>query len=123
MTNEDREQIAIMDWSLTVRNQYPELKLLYHVANERKCSPQQGQLLKRKGVKRGVPDMFLPVPRGGYCGLYIELKADGGRVSKDQAWWLKELEEQGYCTCICLGWQDAAKTLQWYLKLGVCHDG
>mgnify|MGYP004433785991 CR=1 FL=1 len=30
--------------------------------------------LKRQGVKAGVPDLHLPVARGGYNGLYIELK-------------------------------------------------
>lgn len=34
----------------------------------------------------GVPDIFLPAPRGGYAGLFIEMKRrKNGRVSIDQA--------------------------------------
>ena len=124
MTREDSEQIAVMDWSLAVRHKYPELRLLYHVANERKCTPAEGAFMKRKGVKRGVPDLCLPVPRGKYHGLYIELKAPGGRASEDQKWWMKELETQGYVAAVCIGWRAAADLIESYLNMEVRHvDG
>lgn len=124
MTREDSEQIAVMDWSLAVRQKYPELRLLYHVANERKCTPAEGAFMKRKGVKRGVPDLCLPVPRGKYHGLYIELKAPGGRASEDQKWWMKELEMQGYVATVCIGWRAAADLIESYLNMEVQHvDG
>ena len=124
MTREDSEQIAVMDWSLAVRQKYPELRLLYHVANERKCTPAEGAFMKHKGVKRGVPDLCLPVPRGKYHGLYIELKAPGGHASEDQKWWMKELEMQGYVAAVCIGWRAAADLIESYLNMEVQHvDG
>ena len=39
-------------------------------------------MLKRQGVKAGVPDIMLPAARAGYHGLYIELK--GRREHDDQ---------------------------------------
>jgi hypothetical protein len=66
---ENQHQAAVIKWSLCVRGKYPELKLLYHVPNERKCSAVEGANLKRAGVKRGVPDLCLPVARGKYHGL------------------------------------------------------
>ena len=36
--------------------------------------------VKLMGVKRGVSDIFLAVPKEGNGGLWIEMKAQGGRV-------------------------------------------
>ena len=45
-----------------------------HVPNEGKRSPQQGAKLKRMGMQKGFPDLVVPLPRGNYHGLYIEMK-------------------------------------------------
>ena len=85
---EDQIQQAVIRWSqqASVRKMFPQLALLYHIPNERKCTPQQGARLKRMGVKSGVPDLHLPVARGAYHGLYLEMKTEKGRVSANQAW-------------------------------------
>ena len=81
-------------------------------------------MMKSKGVKRGVPDLCLPVPRGGYHGLYIELKAPGGRVSEDQRWWIRELGAQKYAAVSCIGWRAAADMIEKYLGMEGYHvDG
>lgn len=115
---EAQHQQMIIKWSQqpTIRHMYPELKLLYHVPNERKCSAIQGRLLKLMGVKSGVPDLVLPVARGGYHGLYLELKADKGKLSDSQKWWLLELTRQGYYAVCCHGWEEAVECLKVYLR-------
>jgi len=115
---EAQHQAAVIKWSLAVRGKYPELRLLYHVPNERKCSAAEGENLKRAGVKRGVPDLFLPVARGRYHGFYIEMKAETGKESLDQAWWREELTAQGYFSTVCHGFESAIKVLEWYINLG-----
>ena len=116
---EDQHQAAVMQWSqqASVRAMYPELKLLYHIPNERKCTPQQGMRLKRLGVKAGVPDLDLPVSRGGHHGLKIEMKAEKGRTSEEQEWWIRELTLQGYMCRVCYGWKDAVNEIVRYLEL------
>lgn len=116
---EDQHQAAVIKWSQqeSIRKKYPELKLLYHIPNERKCTPQQGARLKRLGVKSGVPDLDLPVPRGGYHGLRIEMKTETGRTSANQKWWLDELREQGYCCIVCHGWEEAVRQVEAYMNL------
>lgn len=116
--SESQEQTRLMDWTKqpSVRGQYPDLKYLFHIPNERP-DKIQAALLKRMGVKPGVPDLFLPVPRGKYHGLFIELKKAGGRVSADQGWWLEHMDRKGYACRVCWGWCEAAEVLQWYLKL------
>ena len=92
---EAQHQINVIKWTQQpgIRRKYPELKLLYHIPNERKCSQIQGRQLKLQGVKSGVPDLHLPVARGEYLSLYIELKAEKGKVSDNQNWWITELQE------------------------------
>jgi hypothetical protein len=116
--SESQEQTRLMDWTKqpSVRGQYPDLKYLFHIPNERP-DKIQAALLKRMGVKPGVPDVFLPVPRGGYHGLWIELKVDGGKPSKEQRDWLEYLNGAGYCALLCYGWQTAQMEIEKYMKL------
>lgn len=116
---EQKEQIALIQWSQqpSIRQAHPELKLLFHIPNERP-DKVQAALLKKMGVKRGVPDLCLPVSRGGYHGLFIEMKTSGGKASDAQFWWGENLKTNGYLFDICYGWEEAAEVLQWYLNLG-----
>ena len=123
LSKEDGHQYALMLWAqqASVRHQWPELALLYHIENERQCSPQQAARRKRMGVKRGVPDLCLPVRRGPYAGLYIELKTPAGRPSQEQTWWVHQLQEAGYSACVCYGWEAARDELLHYLNLAVAE--
>lgn len=116
---EDQHQAAVIKWSqqASIRQKYPELKLLHHIPNERKCTPQQGARLKRLGVRSGVPDLDLPVARGNYHGLRIEMKTESGRTSDNQKWWLEELDKQGYCCAVCHGWEEAVQLIERYMQL------
>lgn len=117
--SEDKHQEYVIKWSQqpSIRQKYPCLKLLYHIGNERKCSPAEGARLKRLGVKPGVPDLHLPVSRGKYHGLYIEMKNEDGKTSDKQDWWIEELSTEGYFCEVCHGWESAVRVLEWYLCL------
>lgn len=115
---EAQHQKAIFDWAWLVRNKYPELALLYHVPNGGSRNKIEAANFKRQGVKAGVPDLCLPVPRGRYHGLYIELKTEKGRTSSTQENWIRELNKQGYFAKVCHGWQSAVRVIEWYLGLG-----
>lgn len=120
LSTEDGHQYALMLWAQqpSVRKQWPELALLYHIENERRCSPTEAARRRRMGVKRGVPDLCLPAARQGYQGLYIELKKPGGRVSEEQKWWIGRLAGQGYFATVSYGWEAAMAVLEWYLGPG-----
>ena len=115
---EDDEQRMLIDWAGLMSGRYRELRLLYHIPNEGKRSRATGGRLKGMGLKKGVPDLCLPVPRGGYHGLYVEMKRkDGGTATPEQKEWLRALDEQGYAVTLCHGWQAAAKEIEGYLRL------
>ncbi|MBQ9082039.1 MAG: VRR-NUC domain-containing protein [Clostridia bacterium] len=117
MLTEDQEQQNLIKWSQqpSVRGKYPELALLYHIPNERKCTPQEGARFKRMGVKPGVPDLHLPVARRGFHSLYIEMKTRSGQATENQKWWAERLGNEKNCWALCRGWQEAVSILEWYL--------
>lgn len=106
-------------WVPMVLRKYPELALLHHIPNGGSRSKAEAGRFKAEGVKAGVPDICLPVARGGFHGCYIELKREtGGRVAPEQVYWLEQLAEQDYYTEVCKGWVAAARALINYLNLG-----
>ena len=76
-----------------------------------------GQAPETAGVKRGVPDLCLPVPSGRYHGLFLELKTSTGRATSEQKWWVERLNAAGYFAEVCHGWESAVRVLEWYLTL------
>ena len=121
--SEHDEQCLLFAWAALVAPKHPELRLLYAIPNAGgyrggfKSNVVRVARAKREGVRKGVPDICLPVPRGSYHGLYVELKAKGGRVKPEQREWLHALQEKGYAAHLCVGWEDAKETIESYLKL------
>lgn len=117
---EAQHQTCVFKWAAqpSIRSKWPCLKLLHHVPNGGKRDKIEAAHMKQQGVKPGIPDLDLPVARGKYHGLRIEMKDDKGRTSVEQDWWLGELREQGYFCEVCHGWESAVRILQWYLELG-----
>ena len=123
---ESEEQITLFKWARLQSGKYPELSLLYHVPNGGSRHRAEAARLQAEGVKAGVPDLCLPVARGGFHGLYIELKrVRGSRTSDLQVGWMESLMKQGYCVALCKGWEQAAQTIIEYLEQrnGGCKDG
>lgn len=106
-----------MQWTAYAMGTYPELNLLYHVPNGGKRNAAEAAHLKRQGVKAGVPDLCLPVPRGKYHGLYIELKAKNNQPTETQIDWLKALAAQGFKTAVCWGFEAARSVIESYMRL------
>ena len=114
---EDEEHLLLVRWAELHHGKQPELDLLLHIPNGGKRSKVEAARFKAMGVKPGVPDLLLPVPRGKYHGLFIELKRrSGGRVSEHQGAWLCRLAEQGYRVAVCKGWEEARDEIESYLK-------
>ena len=113
---ESQEQQSLFQWAKLAQGQYPELSLLHAIGNGNgRTSVIQGARMKREGVLSGVSDIFLPVSRNGYHGLYIELKVKGGRTSPSQKWWILKTTEQGYLAKVALGWVEASEVIKGYL--------
>lgn len=115
---ESEEQQCLIRWAAHKSRFCRELDLLYHIPNGGSRNKSEAGRFKAEGVKAGVPDLCLPVARGGYHGMYIELKRQkGGRTSPAQERWMKALREQGYFVMLCEGWEDASKAILFYLSM------
>ena len=113
---ESNEQQALFQWAKLMQGQYPELSLLHAIGNGGKRNLIEAVRMKREGVKAGVSDIFLPVARGEFHGLYIELKVRGGKTSPSQKWWIEETTKQGYYSVVCVGWVEASEVIKHYLE-------
>jgi len=113
---ESDNQIALFQWARLAQTKYPELSLLHSIPNGGKRNAREAARLKREGAKAGVSDIFLPVARKGFHGLYIELKVKGGKLSENQKWWTEETWKQGYYSTVCFGWIEAKDVIERYLK-------
>ena len=114
---EDIEQQYLFEWAMRQECVYPELKWLYHVPNGGKRFIGTAKKLKRQGVKAGVPDLCLPVPRGVHHGLYIELKVGKNKTSEKQDNWLEALAAYGYSVHVFWNREEAQAKIIEYLKL------
>ena len=115
---ESIEQQTLFRWAALASGKYPELKLLYHIPNEGKRTSATGGRMKAEGLRKGVPDICLPVARGGCHGLYIEMKrVSGGRVTPKQLEWIDALTSQGYHAAVCNGWENACRVIEEYLRI------
>lgn len=116
MNNESREQQLFIQWCSLNTKKYPGLDMIFAIPNGGKRNKLEAVKLKREGVKAGVPDLFLPVPKGKYHGLFIEMKFGKNATTEKQELWLGELEEQGYAVDVCWGFEEAKQTIEWYYK-------
>lgn len=118
---EAQEQEALFRWAAYNEHRYPELRLMFHVPNGGSRNAREAHNLRLQGVKAGVPDIVLPVPRGVYGALYIELKRKkGGKLSAHQAEWIDALNRAGNKAIRCDGFDEAQTAILSYL--GIIKD-
>lgn len=120
---EHEHQIALIHWARRVR--IPQgtdvtpgafvADYLLAIPNGGRRSPREGARLKAEGVKPGVSDLLLPLRRGGFAGLWLELKAPGEKPSKVQREWLEKMHAAGYLATWCDDWGKAALVITDYL--------
>lgn len=86
------EQAALIEWAdKTVIDGIRIGDYLIHIPNEGKRGPKAAKDAKRLGLRAGVPDLFLALPKGEFGGVWIEMKAPTGKPSVLQRKWMKRL--------------------------------
>lgn len=115
--DEAAEQVAVVQWCRQNEARWPELRWIFAIPNGGYRPGKVGAVLSGQGVRKGAPDLMLPVARGGYHGLFIELKrVKGGWVSKEQAEFLAALTAQDYRAVVCRGAIPAIKEIEKYME-------
>lgn len=117
--SEHQEQKLLIGWVDVAALELPVLDLLYAIPNGGHRHISVAKKLKDEGVKRGIPDLFLPVAKGGSHGLYIEMKTTKGKLKSEQKEWRDKLVEQGYAWALCRGHIEAMFTLEEYMDVQI----
>lgn len=125
-----QEQVAVVDWAdrltISVNGEPHRLgAFLYAVPNgsilggDAKLRAIQVGRLKRAGMRPGVLDLVLDLPRGPFHGLRLEMKRHGGRASPEQREWLARLRSVGFDAHVAEGAEEAIAIIQAYLAEGL----
>lgn len=114
-------QAAVFTWARMpcVVTQYPGLKLLEGSMNGVKLTAAQAGKAKAAGMLKGSHDLRLPVPRGGFTGLSIELKIGKNKPTDEQIEYGEALIEQGWKVLyIWDDWEEVKDEIERYMRLG-----
>jgi hypothetical protein len=98
------------------RVRYPN-EVIFAIPNGGNRSAVTGAMLKREGVMAGVADLFIMAPRGGFHGLFIEMKTKTGRQTESQKLFQNICELEGYAYRIARSLDDFMQLTSNYLAL------
>lgn len=116
-SSEFSQQVALFLWAALEQRTRSELRWLHAIKNEEKSGNViAGARAKQSGIKAGVHDTFLPVKRGSFSGLYIEMKKPGGKPSDLQLEFGLAVQAEGFAWAVCDHWEIAKNTLVDYLE-------
>ncbi len=115
--SEHQIQSALIAWWKLQHKAYqlPEFAL-FAVPNGGARTAATGAILKREGVRKGIPDLLLAAPNKQYHGMFIEMKAGKNGETPEQKKFLDYVAEQGYVPCVSNSWEDAKTKIDSYLR-------
>ena len=88
--------------------QYPKVwPRFFHIPNGGKRGKREAGIFKAMGVKAGVSDYFLMMPRSDFHGLWLEVKTQTGSCSADQREFLKTARSENYAAMVGFGLDES----------------
>ena len=126
LSSEHDEQSALITWARYNSGRWPELAFMFAIPNGAKLpyvksssgkrySPQ-AMKLKAEGLLPGVADLMLPCARGGFHGLFIELKHGTNTLSDVQQQFLEAMLSFGYLAVACWEYDQAVEVITDYME-------
>lgn len=108
-------QAAIIRWARYNEVNFPALKWLYAVPSGGHRHVAVAVKLKAEGVRRGIPDLFLPCPTQSRHGLYIEVKTEKGVLTPEQREFRQYALENKYEHTVVRSVDEFEKAIRIYL--------
>lgn len=101
--------------------QYPQYKLnLFAIQNGGARNKIEAGIMKGEGVRSGVSDLFLAIPKQGlknnYPGLFIEMKTQTGRQTDTQKEFEKAVNSQGYFYFLCRSFDEFKAMVEFWIS-------
>ena len=102
-------------------------EIIYAIPNGGQRNVVVAAKMKAEGVTAGVPDLFVAAMRGGYGGLYVEMKksrvgkrgelVDKGTLSDAQREMIPRLIKKGYKVAVCYCFDDFKDECERYFAI------
>ena len=122
---EKLEQAALFQWRDAMKARIPELRWLHAVPNGLWLPDSYARTALKQGLTAGVADVSWPLARGGYHGLYIEMKRRDAThccVTALQREFLEFVAAQGYRAEWCNGWEAARDVILGYWEVLTAYE-
>jgi hypothetical protein len=120
LISEHREQVMLVTW---FKFQYAKYKDCFfaipngaHLAGDAKSRAIKIKKMKAEGFLVGVSDLFFMIPKGGWHGLFIEMKSEKGSASEAQSDFIGRAVLMGYRAEVCNGFDEAKLVIDNYLR-------
>ena len=102
--------------------EYPSLKFIHAIPNGGLRNVIVATQMKREDVKRGVPDIFIPMCKTYkkdivFCGCYLETKSETGTLTKEQKEFSAFLQSQNYIYKVCRSVDVLINATEIYLNI------
>ena len=95
----------------------PELRWMFAIPNGGLRNKATAGKLRAEGVRAGVADVFVPIPSGGYHGLFLEMKFGRNKLTELQQEFFEYATQQGYCCKVAYSAEQAIEIIDEYLGL------
>jgi len=86
-------QITVIAWCKLRKD---EARHAFHISNESKRTRVGHAIQAKMGKRAGAADLFIPGARGGWHGLFLELKKSGETPKPKQLEFARDMGEDGY---------------------------
>jgi hypothetical protein len=118
--NEHELQVAVIAECQRCAETNPVWEMIFAIPNGGKRDKATAGKLKAEGLKKGIPDLMIPLARmkGNVHrnGLYLEVKWDKNTLSESQEWWFRRLRIEGYVCEVAYTFEEAMNTLTWWIE-------
>ena len=94
----------------------PELRWMFAIPNGGYRTKATAGKMAAEGLKAGIWDIFVPIPSGGYHGLFIEMKFGKNKLTELQREFGKFATGQGYLCKVAYSAEQAIEIIDEYLE-------
>lgn len=99
------------------RARYEQLNpLFFAVPNGGARNAWTAKIMKDEGVRAGVADLILLIPKHGYASLLIEMKTPDGKQQDSQKEFERVATEFKNKYVVCRSLSDFQKVVMWYIE-------
>ena len=123
----NKEYLVCKEIAAYLRERYPDVLFHFDLAGLNLSRAQAGMMKSIQG-QRGFPDLLIIAPRRGfYNGLFLEIKAEGTKLCKqngefanehikEQYNYLLKLRSMGFIAQFAVGFDEAKRIIDDYLN-------